>query len=67
MRGGQRSIGKESLYRGFQRCSEGGGQRSTGKESLFRGLQRCSEGPPPQMNSEKERGVEKEKEWGRKG
>ena len=42
-----------------------GGQSCTGNESFYRGLQRCSEGG--QMNSEKERGVEKEKEWDREG
>ena len=43
-----------------------GGQSCTGNESFYRGLQRCSEGGG-QMNSEKERGVEKEKEWDREG
>ena len=53
------------MYRRFQRYSEGGGR-------VVQEMRVCTEGyrgvlRGGQMNSEKERGVEKEKEWDREG
>ena len=64
-RGWQRSTGKESLYRRFQRYSEGGGRVVQEMRVFTEGYRGVVRGG--QMNSEKERGVEKEKEWDREG